>query len=352
MKTVYLRWYLVQNLGYDLFIKILVDRYPNCKFVAYSSYKYKHFNNLKVYNMPFINKLIRIISNEKFNLGNILKRKCSYMVSIGGSIFYDNDDVFNINKKIKNEYYRPFLHFSVIGSNINGTREPMYYKLIEDLILNKADDVCFRDKLSYNLCKSNHVRYAPDIVFSLTAPSVSKSNKVLFSVIDCSKKMSNNIQVDYENKLIEMIEKFNHLGYEITLMSFCEYEGDKKSIVSILKKLDEKESNIKVDTYFYKGNLEEALNIINNHDIIVGGRFHANILGLAFNKTIIPMIYSDKMENVLTDIKFEGLSIDLNSIKSFNVDNLNKGNLNYHLNTDNLKDESKQHFEFLDNILK
>ena len=46
-------------------------------------------------------------------------------------------------------------------------------------------------------------------------------------------------------------------------------------------------------------------------EIIVGTRFHANVIGFAMHKKVIPVIYNDKTRNLLDEIHFEGSSIDI-----------------------------------------
>ena len=46
-------------------------------------------------------------------------------------------------------------------------------------------------------------------------------------------------------------------------------------------------------------------------EIIVGTRFHANVIGFAMHKKVIPVIYNDKTRNLLNEIHFEGSSIDI-----------------------------------------
>lgn len=97
------------------------------------------------------------------------------------------------------------------------------------------------------------------------------------------------------------------------------------------------------------GNIEEALNFLGQSQIIVGTRFHANILGLILEKTIIPIIYSNKTEEFLKDIDFKGKVFDI------------KGNCEFDLTLEDLeykKDVGKEivraqeQFKGLDKLLK
>ena len=129
-------------------------------------------------------------------------------------------------------------------------------------------------------------------------------------------------------------------------MSFCKYEGDEKAIDSIISKVNN------VEKYYYNGDLNGALGLLGESDIIVGSRFHANILGLVMNKTIIPIAYSDKTINTLNDINFKGRILDIRNIDEFDVSTLSDLDLNYKLNIDKYRKEAEKHFKELDRFLK
>ena len=178
------------------------------------------------------------------------------------------------------------------------------------------------------------------------------SKKVVISVIDCDKKVGNNLTEKYNQKILEIIEFFTEKEYEIVLMSFCKKEGDENAINNIINEI--KDINVKksIKTYYYNGNIKEALEVIGDSKIVVGSRFHSNILGLILGKTIIPICYSDKMTNVLKDINFRGKIIDLKRISEFKVDSLTEQDLNYRLDISRLKKDAQIHFEKLDKVLK
>ena len=140
---------------------------------------------------------------------------------------------------------------------------------------------------------------------------------------------------------------FNKKKYKIVLMSFCKEQGDEIAINKILKQI--KDCNI--EKYFYDGNINEAVSIIASSSIIVGTRFHANILGILYNKTIIPIAYSDKTINVLKDMKYKGKIFDVREMSKFNVEKLTDEDLKYKLDNIELKKEAEKHFYELDLLL-
>ena len=192
---------------------------------------------------------------------------------------------------------------------------------------------------------------APDIIFGLEPLKIQEveDKKVIISVIDCDNKNLKHYREKYERKIVELIKFFIRLGYKVLLMSFCKAEGDEVAINRILTYMDEKEN---ISTYFYKDDVEESLRILNSAKIIVGSRFHANILGLVMGKTIIPFAYSDKTINVLKDIEFKGKIFDIRTLNEDKENEFESINLNYKLDITKQKNNSVGHFKILDQEFK
>ena len=101
------------------------------------------------------------------------------------------------------------------------------------------------------------------------------------------------------------------------------------------------------------GNMKEALNVLNNSDIIVGTRFHSVILGMLLNKAVVPIIYSDKTKHVLEDLKFQGKTVDIRNLDNYEIEELlGKENIKYRLNIDEIRKEAETQFKELDKVLK
>lgn len=347
MNKIFLKAYLMNNLGDDIFIDMISKKYNNYFFETFSSKNYNltFTKNVKIYKnnikTKFINKVINTLSNGKKTLQINKIKKNKTTILLGGSMFIEN------SSKIPYELYESKKYF-ILGSNFGPYHSEEYYQTMHD-IFSKAEDVCFRDKYSYNLFKDlPNVRVAPDIVFSLNTDNLNlkEDNRVIISVIDCNNRKIENHKEQYESKIIEMIKMFQAKNYKITLMSFCKFEGDENAIERILTKVEN------VDKYYYNGNIEEALNVIAESKIIVGTRFHANILGLVMNKTVIPIAYSDKTLNVLKDINFKGKVFDIRNMDDFDINSISDKDLNYKCNVDKQKKEAKKNFEKLDLFLK
>ncbi len=342
---IYINAYLAENLGDDLFIKILTEKYPNHKFYSISrGFKNYTKNNLKVYSNTYIFRVLK-----KFQLEKYLANRYDLVVSIGGSMYIENNDSKRDFSLGKNKYY-------VLGSNFGPYKTQEYFNNIHNFF-EKAEDVVFREKYSYELFKDlPNVRYASDIVFNLNTEKIKNTNrkKVIFSIISCKYKMGIEYQKQYEEKMIEMIKYFNQNGYEICLMSFCKAEDDEEAIEEIIKKCTD-DLKQKIEKYYYRGNVEEALDIIGDASVMVGSRFHANIVALLLGKKVIPVLYSDKTKHVIEDLKLDLEMIDIRNIKDFHAEKLT-GILSNDQEKNKAKiinaiEGSKKQFEKLDEVL-
>ena len=125
------------------------------------------------------------------------------------------------------------------------------------------------------------------------------------------------------------------------------YEQEIENIINKLPKT----YRDKVERYCYNGNIEQALNVLGDCQLIIGGRFHANILGLVLGKSILPVLYSDKTLHVLQDMEINVPIIDIRKLDEFDVKSLTDEQLNTHFDVEKQKKDAQRHFEKLDILL-
>ncbi|NQK68628.1 polysaccharide pyruvyl transferase family protein [Streptococcus suis] len=358
MKKVFLKCVFEQNLGDDLLINILCSKYSSSQFYIISDKDIDSFpNNLKIIKVPSL--LYRLFRKTAFKLkkmnfiDSIIISQLDYVVVIGGSMFMetksmsDNYDLIWYKKLVKPLY--------IIGSNIGPIHTNDYLKRLKEEVFSSAVDISLRDQKSYNMISDlSAARYTSDLVFTYDVSpykTIKSSKKVIISVIDCEKKSSQMKNVNsqlYEEKIKELISYFYTQGFEVELFSFCKKEGDERIIDKIINELPYYE----IKKYFYTGDIDSALRELATSSIIVGSRFHANILGMILKKSVIPIIYNDKTRNMLNDINFKGKVIDLENIVDFNVDDLDESDLEYKCNVELYQKTAQLHFQELAKILE
>ena len=346
---VFLKGYVKKNLGDDLFLKLISNRYPNVIFSITNDASYLNCNNFTYFNKEKYSKFIYLL--DKLFLGRIINNKkkiaeCDCSVLIGGSMYIEKKNLF---KRIYSYLKIEDIYDFILGINFGPFYSNLYLNKYKK-VFSKSKSVSFRDSHSFNLFSNlNNVSFFPDIVFSYDVSKyINNYDKVVVvSVIDCFSRFNDKLSNNYLFQLKKIINHYLSNNYKICLMSFCKTEGDEKAINQLIEILDNPRINKNISIYFYDGNVEEALNILSNSEIIVGSRFHANILGIILNKKVLPIIYSDKMINVLNDLNFHGIYYDIRD--KFNVDNYDLNN--NVVDCSSYAKESANHFTKLDNFL-
>ena len=348
------RFYSALNLGDDLFIYILSRRYGENNILTYNQ---KIPSSLdKIYVLPrykyiFFRALEKI--TRKIFLDIWLSRSSEIYVYIGGSIFIENNNLQKWEEETR--FYRDLsIPYYILGSNFGPYKNPKFVGIVRDIV-SGAQDVCFRDKASYELFRDiPSVRVATDIAFTLNTgmfESVPKQTKtVIISVIDAYSRFDEVTADRYEREIVNLSRQLVKDGYKVTLMSFCKYEGDEIAAQRILGKMGKKLQE-SVSSYSYTGDINEALGVLSRSEIIVASRFHAAVLGLVFGKKILPIVYSDKTLNILRDLDFDGPIFDIREIdklsgRKFDISNLKSNDVSRQ------KKLAEKQFQELDKILE
>lgn len=348
MKNCFIGFYDNLNLGDDLFIKTFCLRYPKTNFKICVNKSYKDvFNDIpnlkKIYYSNILLKANNFLKS-RYSLDLKLRKNLKFIkksdayFKIGGSIFIEKD--FNNYVDLRDEFLtNPNTY--VLSSNFGPCKTDDYYNFF-NYVFSHLKDVCFRDKYSNKLFKNS--RYASDIIFSLKHKTTN-GNKVVISVMDLgSRKNLSQYEVDYNKKIISLVDHFTNKNTEVVLMSFCTKEKDNIAVDKIYNEVKDKSKVIK---YYYDGNINLALDILSSSKIIIGTRFHSIVLGLLFNKVVVPIIYTDKTKNMLDDIKFKGTVIEIENIKNIKIKDIDfKYKLDVSNNTSHLQ------FKKTDKILR
>lgn len=310
MKKIFIMAYARKNLGDDIFIKMLLDRYSKSDFYM----KVNDYNFLswldKYSNLHVIDG--NDTDDEIFNTD---VNEYDAFIYIGGSIFMEGGKVYNLSEKFLDFICRCKANnksFCYVSCNYGPYETKEYFELSKKAF-KTCTDICFRDKYSYNLFKNiEQVRYAPDFAFTYPILSNSKiENSIGITVIDPGIRNDiKEIEKDYIYMLINNIKKYINQGKKVYLYSFCKYEGDERIIDILINKF----KNNVVDVR-YDGNINEFLNLYSKMEYMVCSRFHAMILSSVANQKMYIMSYSKKINNVVNDL---GLNLPIVSFSEIN----------------------------------
>lgn len=366
MKKILLMAFTEVNLGDDLFIDIICKRYPEHEFhlVCYEGTE-RPFINIPNLELTIIPRLINYTEAIFRRIGttfgfmhkkmiNIAKRMDA-IVYIGGSLFIQGK---SWERQLRRHYelLETDIPFYIIGCNFGPYQDQNYYFKHKEFF-KQLEDICFRDEKSYDMFSElDNARLAPDIVFSITKEHVnnSESDMVAVSVINLEARhdLSHTITY-YENFLKDSIIKLVNQGKKVVMMSFCDNQGDRIACERIYESLsgDVKES---VSIYSHGNDIAESISIIENSELVIATRLHSMILGFVNYKKVLPLMYSDKMVNIINDLGYKGPSIDLRTSDfKYNLDELFERVYSVDvLNLDKVAENAENHFLKLDKFLK
>lgn len=368
MKNVLVSAYTHINLGDDLFLKILFDRYPDIHFTLIGNKEQYQgiFESDNVTYLTFPNtladkKFVRRILIKLFRY-QFLKRqfraKKKFLethqhifdatITIGGSIFMEKKDErlnkFNVSKLFLDVF--PQKPKFIIGANFGPFENTAFVQHYKNLFTNFTD-VCFRDTYSKSLFSElENVRNHADIVFAGNfKPAAKIPDTVGFSVMDLTYREGlSQYEDQYISWIVTTAISAIENGKTISLFSFCQYEGDERAIKQIVSFLPEHVKN-KVESIFYRGNIDQFLKQYSSIEKMYTSRFHAMILSFLFKQEIHPLIYSKKMKNVLEDLSFTGNYTDLGSMK------LHIGSYNDFKLPETIQLDAQKQFKILDQFL-
>lgn len=325
MKKVFILAYARQNLGDDIFIKMLLERFPNIDFFI----KVPNYEYVRWLDENYKNLSVSVGKDTDIQLNKMNVEEYDGYVYIGGSIFMEGGKVYNLSEsffEFVNKCKEKNIPFCYISSNYGPYQTQTYFELSKKNF-ETCTDICFRDLYSYNLFKNiSSVRYAPDYIFNLDLKKKSKNkDSIGISVINRGEEFNKK----YYSFLCNNIEKLLQEGKDIYLFSFCKHEGDEITIDYILNKF---KNSSKIHDIRYDGDINKFLKIYTNMEYMITLRFHAMILSLIAGQKIMVMSYSKKIDNVIDDLK-----LDLNLIK------MNEINENVEINLNDFKeiDENK-----------
>ena len=360
---IFVKGYWNSNLGDDLFLKTLCERYPDENFNVLANKDatttINEIPNLNITVKNIFDKIFTITSSRIVAYSNIasfdkeyrLAKKNDIVCEIGGSIFKMPQNgmgyLFSQREKISS-LDNPYL---IVGSNFG----PYFHKYqIENYkrLFSKCYGVVFRDKKSYSLFKNNrNISFAPDVILSMNTSEnkidqSSLSNYVLISVIDPSNRFDESIARYYYNYLISLTSYYISKDILVVLMSFCDNEGDLNFAQRISQKLNSK--NLKI---YNHQNIEASLRMIQNAKKIIATRYHAMILGWLYQIPTFAICYDTKMSNVIKNFFPDQESL---SIKELNSTNFipPKFSVIKDKELKKLKKSSRKQFSYLDDLIE
>lgn len=356
-----------KNIGDDLFIYTLCERYKDVNFYISSSAEYgalKKIDNLHFSkSIKLWNKFNTLDSSSKIKnfIAHCIQRVLSWLYIRYDSAVYIVGNAFkNYNYQGKNdsrwivERVKLVNNFYLLSTNFG----PYYaeeWKNDFETIFSEMKDVCFRDYESYKLFnKIENIRYAPDAILSLGRRKKSsyQENVILISLIDCAfytrEDKVRKCVMAYESKLIELINYFTKKEYKITLIS-SNTEQDMPAVNRIYCKCNKKQN---INIFEYTGDYHQIFKLYEQACFVVGTRLHTIILAWLYNLPVFPIIYDIKVKNMLESYGFYGGRVELEQIDKLMPQDVERTIQTYEFTSvDSLIQDAQCQFKVLDKEL-
>ena len=320
------------NLGDDLFLRAITHRYPDFTFHILVNRKYSgaysgignlvsHVRDGRVTRL--LNNVFRRLRKPDYIFLKMAKL-ADAVIFLGGSLYQQEVNwkkLYDQRSRLRSLFGAAF----AIGNNFGPCTDPGMYELYKGFFRG-MNDVCFRDRYSKDLFPYDNVRSASDIVFGINsfcpdnnsspADARLKTSYAVISVIDLdcdsvSRKFKNVTTVKYERWIAGLVSALEQRGFAVVLMGFCGSEGDDVAIDRIIRN-----NHFNNTVKFIHSNVDESLSVLRGAGLIVATRFHAMIIGWAFGKKVVPIVYGNKMRQVIKDSAFDGYCVDIEQIES------------------------------------
>lgn len=357
MKHVAIHAYPFGNVGDDLFIQTLCNRYAHVHFHLAMDPTYSNgltaIPNLTIYSTRTIASRLRTRWGKKGPFPPSVWEQIEATIYIGGSLFMEQhgwEKPFNQMKQMKKDG----CPFFIIGANFGPCYSERFIDTYEEWFAD-VTDICFRDRYSYRLfAHLPNVRYAPDVIFQTYDPFAlgeqTNNRHLLISVIYPSvRKHLTHVDASYFSALANMATEAIQHHSAVTLTAFCTYEKDDQAMEEILKRMPKKERN-KVQQHVYDGDLDEVSRVFQQATHIVATRFHAMILGWLFKKRVLPITYSQKMNRVLEDLSYTG-NVQLIEEMDHTISSRIRTQKPVSFSIQTVADEAEEHFQEIDAFL-
>lgn len=298
MKVI-LEGYFDSNFGDDYMLLTFVRNLPDTQFILTHKDKYTDFI-LSEPNVSFCNKCVSglpvlLITGSGFMINSFEALKCE------------------IRWFITKKHIADFC----IGCNIEKLDTWLKSFLIEKKLSRFKLIVC-RDKKSYawlsDRLKRTKVYYLPDILFSAQLGSDLNGTVPDKLGISLFHRAGDSENCEYYKKMAWAADYYiDTYGKNVILMAFDTGSENDGFACENVKRIMRRGENASI---VYHGNNGEIVNAYRECKKIIGARFHSAVLALKTGVDFFPVIYRDKMRNLLDDVGYTASGCDIDNINT------------------------------------
>ena len=305
---IFVKAFLDKNLGDDLMLLELFSFFPedtfklscNNEYAAYYKKLFANYHNVKLTEVELCR--INQFGNGYFDL----------IIQIGGSILQGNRNIGcyyrGRNIKAVHRQKRYGTRYYIIGCNV-GPFINRLTKFFVRLEIMSCNGITVRDNMSYQFVRSGFTHKVPVIWADDLVMGYVMRHRVGKGEKDGALGISVMIPVGLKELSAQIIEAYARVCNQYIKKTHKEvkllcYDSGKQDDVSVAKLIREKctfQKFISIVSY-EDGNYEEVVKATMACDIVIATRFHSMIVALSAEVPVYPIVYSNKMQNVLEDI--------------------------------------------------
>lgn len=304
---IYTEAYLDRNLGDDLMIRLMAKTFPEHDFYLYidrgsNMIPFYDLKNVHSTDMPF---------DKNFDT-----KQFDAVVIIGGSIFMLTRRL-NAIERIRQKFpvlrkiRAAGLKLATVGCNLGPFRDKWCEKIAcRQLAFSELATV--RDKKSFAAFQSYgyQAKQFPDMLFSLEIPYVPPAHKDQVLGISAYRSMfRGGLCMDYYEGMANIADAYvDKTNGNIRLFAFdCEGENDICAAYTIRRLMHHKKS---CEIIVYDGEADEFIQKFDGCSSLIATRFHSMVLAQISGIPVLPVVYSNKMEDALDDLNYKGLRLE------------------------------------------
>ncbi len=303
---IYTEAYLDRNLGDDLMIRLMAKTFPEHDFYLYID---RGSNMIPFYDLENVHST-DVPFNKNFDTAQF-----EAVVIIGGSIFMLSRRLQAIERiRLKFPVLRKIrkagLKLATIGCNLGPFRDKWCEKIAcKQLAFSELATVRDQKSLAIYQSYGNRAKMFPDMLFSLEIPYVPPAHKDQVLGISAYRSMfRGGVCMDYYEGMANIADAYvNRTNGKIRLFAFdCEGENDIGAAYTIRRLMQNKKN---CEIVVYDGDTDEFIQAFDGCSSLIATRFHSMVLAQVSGIPVLPVVYSNKMEDALDDLNYQGLRL-------------------------------------------
>ena len=307
-KKLHLTGYFDSNFGDDMMMKLVVQSLPEITFVMEETVQTPILSEANV---------ITQSREECATLPKLVVIGCGFMINSKEALLTEAVDF--LKGRTPGDY--------CLGCNI----EPLNSSAKRFLIGKKMDKfhlITCRDQASYHWLQQ-HTRHAeihclPDIIFSLPdawLPKVPSPNELGISMMH---RAGDREDCAYYRTMAEIADEWvRESGKGVILMAFDTGKEDDVFACQAVKSLMEFSDHAEIVAHKDGSEIPTAFA---RCEKIIAARFHATVLALRMGLQLYPLIFRDKVRNLLKDLQYPYPMCDLDDIDKASLQDFLKTN--------------------------